>query len=103
MRIKTGDTVTIISGSEKGKSGKVTAADPKNLTVTIDGLNVKTRHIKPSRTNPQGGIKKEPMPISISKVGITHPKSDKRATRVGFEISKDGAKKRIMKANGKDV
>lgn len=103
LRIKTGDTVTVKSGAEKGKSGKVTKVLPKVNKVVVDGINVRTKHLKPTRTNPQGGVQKDAMPISAAKVGISHPKDSTRAARVGYKLAKDGAKKRINKANGKEI
>lgn len=96
MKIKKGDTVIIRSGREKGKSGKVTSTDPKNMTVLIDGLNIRTIHQKPSTGLPQGGVIKESRPIRYSKVGIVRASDKTKASRIGYEIKKTG-KVRIMR------
>lgn len=103
MKIKKGDSVIIISGSEKGKTGKVTSTDPKNMTVTIDGINVRTIHKKPSKAYPQGGVIKEAMPFDASKVGLVRPTDKKKASRVGYETKK-GKKVRVFRqASNKEV
>lgn len=96
MKIKKGDTVLIRSGSEKGKSGKVTSTDPKNLTVTIEGLNIRTIHKKPSSAYPQGGVIKESQPIKYSKVGVVRGSDKKKTSRVGYE-TKNNKKVRVMR------
>ncbi len=96
MKIKKGDTVMIRSGSEKGKTGKVTSTDPKNMTVLIEGLNVRTIHQKPSAAYPQGGVIKESQPIKYSKVGVVRGSDKKKASRVGYETKKD-KKVRVMR------
>lgn len=96
MKIKKGDTVLIRSGSEKGKSGKVTSTDPKNETVTIEGLNIRTIHKKPSGAYPQGGVIKESQPIRYSKIGLVRGSDKKKASRVGYETKKD-KKVRVMR------
>ncbi len=96
MKIKKGDTVLIRSGREKGKTGKVTSTDPKNMTVLIEGLNIRTIHQKPSSAHPQGGVIKESQPIIYSKVGIVRSSDKKKASRIGYETKKD-KKIRVMR------
>jgi len=96
MKIKKGDTVMILSGKEKGSTGKVTATDPTRRTVTIDGHNVRTIHKKPSSQYPQGGVIKESKPIAASKVGIVNPNDKKKTSRVGYEFKK-GKKVRVLR------
>jgi len=96
MKIRKGDMVMIRSGSEKGKTGKVTATDPKNMKVTIEGLNIRTIHQKPSTAHPQGGVIKESQPIRYSKVGVVRGSDKKKASRVGYETKKD-KKVRVMR------
>ncbi len=103
MKIRKGDTVILLSGNDKGKTGKVTATDPTKLTVTVDGINVRTIHKKPSSKYPQGGVIKEPMPIISSKVGVVRPTDKKKASRVGYEIKKDKKIRVYRQASNKEI
>ena len=98
-KIKKDDTVKIITGKDKGKTGKVVSVDMKNSTVKVEGCNMQTKHAKPSQANPQGGIISQEGPIHISNVMLV---VDGQATRVGFEI-KDGKKVRVAKKTGKVI
>ena len=98
-KIKKNDTVKIITGKDKGKTGKVVSIDTKNNTVKVEGCNMQTKHAKPSQANPQGGIVSQEGPIHISNVMLM---VDGQATRVGFEV-KDGKKVRIAKKTGKAI
>lgn len=95
MKIKTGDTVIVLSGENKGKIGKVTVALPKENKVIVEGINVVTRHQKPSQSNPNGGNKDITHPIDVSNVAIIDPKTNK-PTRVGYKMV-DGKKVRVAK------
>ena len=96
MKIKTGDTVKVIAGKDKDKEGKVIAVDPKKSTVLVEGVNMITKHTKPSMANQQGGIIHQEGPIDISNVMYVHKG---KATRVGFKM--DGDKKvRFAKSTG---
>ena len=97
-KIKKGDQVVVLSGRDKGKRGTVTQAMPKDGKVIVGGINVITRHAKPSQADPQGGLKKEEAPMHVSKVAIADPRTGK-ATRVRFEI-RDGKKVRVAAASG---
>ena len=99
MKIKKGDTVKVIAGKDKDKEGKVIAVDQKNGTVLVEGVNMRTKHAKPSASNPEGGILHQEGPIDISNVMLF---IDGKATRVGFEV-KDGKKVRVAKATGKVI
>lgn len=108
MKIKKGDTVMIISGSHKGKTGKVSATMPAKNTVVVAGVNVKTRHQKPNqssnRNNAQGGIFKEEAPIAVSKVALVRPGDSKKTTRVGFKLGEKGKKVRVARqAKNKEI
>ena len=98
QKIKKGDKVVILSGKDKGKHGEVTKAMPKDGKVIVSGVNVITRHKKPSQTNPQGGLEKAEAPMHVSKVALEDPKTG-RATRVRFEI-RDGKKVRVAARSG---
>jgi large subunit ribosomal protein L24 len=97
-KIKKGDNVVVLSGKDKGKHGTVTQALPKAGKVVVAGVNVITRHVKPSQTNPQGGLQRSEAPMAISKVAIEDPKTGK-PTRVRFEV-RDGKKVRIAVKSG---
>lgn len=96
MKIKKGDTVRVIAGKDKGKEGKVSAVDVKNGTVTVEGVNMHTKHTKPSAKNQNGGIITQEGPIHISNVMLV---VKGQVTRVGFKVE-DGKKVRIAKKNG---
>lgn len=102
IRIKKGDTVVVRSGRYKGKTGKVTTVHPKTNQVTVEGINIVKKHVKPSRTNPQGGILDITKPLNVSKVGIVEP-TTKKASRIGYQIDKEGNKVRIYKKSGKEI
>ena len=97
-KIKKGDTVVILSGKDKGKTGEVLRAMPKDMKVVVSGVNVATRHLKASQTNPQGGKVSKEAPLHVSKVAVADPKSGK-PTRVRFE-QRDGKKVRIAAKSG---
>ena len=97
-KIKKGDTVVVLSGKDKGKTGEVTRSLPKDGKVVVSGVNIATRHKKPSQTNPQGGLERTEAPMHVSKVALADPKSGK-ATRVRFE-ERDGKKVRVAAKTG---
>ena len=82
MKIKTGDKVIVLSGKDKGKTGKVISADPKNGKVIVEGVSVATKHQKPKKKGQDGGIMKVETPVYVSKVQLVCPKCDK-GVRVG--------------------
>lgn len=88
LGIKSGDQVMIVTGKDKGKSGKVLTADKKNSTVTVQGLNQYKKHVRPTRTSPQGGIVDIDMPVHVSNVMLVCPKCGKN-TRVGRKLMGD--------------
>ena len=97
-KIKKGDTVVILSGKDKGKTGEVTQSLPKDGKLVVAGVNIITRHRKPSQTNPQGGLERKEAPMHVSKVAVADPKSGK-PTRVRFE-ERDGKKVRVAAKSG---
>lgn len=99
QKIKKGDTVKLIAGKDKDKTGKIIAVDTKKGTVLVEGCNMATKHSKPSAANQQGGIIHKESPVDISNVMLV---VDGKATRVGFEV-KDGKKVRVAKATGKAI
>ena len=98
QKIKKGDKVVVLSGKDKGRTGEVVRAMPKDGKVIVSGINVHARHRKPSQVNPQGGIERKEAPLHVSKVAIADPKSGK-PTRVRFE-ERDGKKVRVAAKSG---
>jgi large subunit ribosomal protein L24 len=102
QKIRKGDTVVVLSGKDKGKTGEVTRSMPKDMKVIVSGVNVAVRHRKPSQLNPQGGLERKEAPMHVSKVAIADPKTGK-ATRVRFETGKDGKKVRVAVRSGEKI
>ncbi|MBY0095418.1 50S ribosomal protein L24 [Mesobacillus maritimus] len=98
MHVKKGDKVMVISGKDKGKTGNILAAFPKQSRVLVEGINIVKKHAKPSQENPQGGILSQEAPIHVSNVMPIDPKSGK-PTRVGYK-EEDGKKVRVAKKSG---
>ena len=97
QKIKKGDRVVVLSGKDKGRTGEVTKAMPKEGKVIVSGINVHARHRKPDQTNPQGGIERKEAPLHISKVAIAT--ADGKPSRVRFEL-RDGKKVRVAAKTG---
>ncbi|MED5547567.1 MAG: 50S ribosomal protein L24 [Pseudomonadota bacterium] len=98
-KIKKGDQVIVLSGKDKGRTGAVLQVMPKDGKVVVEGVNVATRHRKPTQQNPQGGIERNPAPMAISKVAVA---VDGKPTRVRFE-EKDGKKVRVAAKTGETI
>jgi large subunit ribosomal protein L24 len=101
-KIKKGDKVVILSGKDKGKHGEVTKAMPRDNKVIVGGINMMTRHKKPSQVDPQGGLERIEAPMHVSNVAIEDPKTGK-PTRVGFKVLEDGRKVRVAKRSGEVI
>ena len=99
MKIKKGDTVKVIAGKDKDKEGKVISVNPKKGAVLVEGVNMITKHTKPSMANQQGGIVNKEAWIDASNVMVMH---EGKATRVGFKVE-DGKKVRFAKTTGKVI
>jgi len=102
IRLKKGDNVIVTTGKYKGQTGTVLATHPRENKVTVEGINIVKKHVKPNRANPQGGIVEMTKPIDVSKVAIVDP-STKKASRIGFSFDKDGKKVRVFKSSGKEI
>jgi large subunit ribosomal protein L24 len=100
-KIKKGDKVVVLSGKDKGKTGEVTKSLPKEGKVVVAGVNVITRHKKPTQLNPQGGLERSEAPLHVSKVAIADPKTGK-PTRVRFDIQGD-KKVRVAVKSGETI
>jgi large subunit ribosomal protein L24 len=98
MHVKKGDKVMVISGKDKGKTGVILAAYPKQSRVLVEGVNIVKKHSKPSQANPQGGINSQEAAVHVSNVMPIDPKSG-NPTRVGMKIV-DGKNVRFAKKSG---
>ena len=101
LKIKTGDTVRVIAGESKGSEGKVLRGDREKNKAIVEGVNLVSKHTKPSAQNPQGGIVQKEAYIHISNLSLIDPKT-KKTTRVGYEV-RDGKKVRISKKSNEVI
>ncbi|MCZ8089105.1 MAG: 50S ribosomal protein L24 [Flavobacterium sp.] len=98
LKIKSGDIVTVIAGDHKGSEGKVVSVDREKNKAIVEGVNMVSKHTKPSAKNPQGGIVKKEAPIHISNLALIDPKS-KKATKVGIKVEGDKKVRFSKKSN----
>jgi large subunit ribosomal protein L24 len=101
MKIKKGDTVLVISGKWRGKTGKVLKTFPKDFKVLVEGVNIVRKHQRPKRAGEKGQIVEIPKPIAVSKVKLICPFC-KKATRVGYKIDRE-EKFRFCKKCGQKI
>ncbi len=99
LKLKKGDTVRVIAGKDKDKEGKIREINREAKTVIVDGVNMITKHTKPSAQNQLGGIVNQEAPIDISNVMYV---ADGKVSRIGFKVE-DGKKVRVAKATGKVI
>lgn len=97
-KIKKGDTVWVLTGRNKGATGEVLEVRPGENRALVKGVNMVSRHVKPTQ-NDEGGIKRKEGPINLSNLALIDPK-DKKPTRVGFKINENGSKVRVSKRSG---
>lgn len=102
MHVKKGDTVVVISGKDKGKKGKVLQSMPKESRVIVEGVNMLTKHQKPSAKVQQGGIIHQEGPIHVSNVMLWDNKA-KAPTRVGYKVLENGKKVRVSIKSGETI
>lgn len=102
LHIKKNDTVVVLAGEDKGKTGKVLKVLVEKNRALVEGVNMVSKSTKPSAQNPQGGIVKQEAPIHISNLSLVDPKSGK-ATRVGIKVTEDSKKVRIAKKSGEEI
>ncbi len=95
MKIKKGDNILVISGKDKGRTGKILKSLPRELKILVDGINLKKKHVRPKREGEKGQVVSLPAPMNISNVKLICPKCGK-AVRVGYKVEKDN-KQRICK------
>jgi len=98
LKIKSGDTVKVIAGDHKGTTGTVTRVLRDKNKAIVEGVNMVSKHTKPSAKNPQGGIVQKEAPIHISNLALVDPKT-KEATRVGFKMEGDKKVRFSKKSN----
>ena len=103
LRLKKGDQVKIITGSDKGKTGKIVAVLPKDNAVKVEGINIVKRHVKPNMLQPQGGIVDKHVAIDVSKVALLRADKKDVTSRVGYTVKKDGTKARVFKSTNKEI
>jgi len=104
-KIKKGDTVIVLAGKDKGRSGRVLEVRKSDDRVVVEGVNMVKRHLKPSMADPEGGVKSREAALHISNVAIRDPQSG-QATRVGFKFVGEGAsrrKVRVAKRSGVQI
>ena len=101
LKVKKGDTVEVLSGNDKGKTGEVLEVIPKTSKIVVKGINVRKKHVKPRRQGEEGGIISTECAIHSSKVNVVCPKCGK-ATRIGFNIEND-EKIRVCKKCGAKI
>jgi large subunit ribosomal protein L24 len=104
MRIRTDDTVIVIAGKDKGKTGKVIRTDPRKDRVFVEGLNMVKRHQRPipGRQNMPVGVIEKEGPIHVSNVAIVDPK-DHKPTRIGITRDDEGRRKRVSRRTGSEL
>lgn len=102
IRLKKGDLVMVRAGKYKGRTGKITATHPRENKVTVEGINIVKKHVKPTQQHPQGDIVEITKPIWVSKVSIVEA-TTKKPTRIGYKVSDDGTKTRVYKSSGKEI
>ena len=102
LHIKKGDTVMVISGEDKGHSGRVLEVLVKEQRAIVEGLNMIKKHAKPSAKNPQGGIISKEAPIHISNLNVVDPKTGK-ATRIGRRLNENAKLVRYAKKSGEEI
>lgn len=102
FRLKKGDRVIVMRGNERGKEGTILRVDREKNRVVVEGVNVRKRHMKPSQTNPEGGIVSFEAPLSASNVMLIDPTSGK-PTRIRSQRNADGSRERVAVKSGKTI
>ncbi len=102
LNIKKGDTVYVLAGDDRGKTGRVLSVDAAKNRAIVEGINMVTKSTKPNAKHPQGGLIKMEAPINISNLNLLDPKTDK-PTRVGYKLDSKGEKVRYSKKSGEEI
>ena len=103
-KLKADDTVIVISGKDKGRTGKILRVEPSKDRVYVEGVNIVKRHTRPNpaRPNAQVGVIEREGPVHVSNVALLDPK-DRKATRVGTRRTEDGKRMRVTKSSGTEI
>ena len=102
LHIKKDDTVYVLAGDDKGKTGRVLSIDAKKNRAIVEGVNMVSKSTKPNAQHPQGGIIEIEAPIHLSNLNVVDPKT-KKPTRVGFKVDDKGNKVRVSKKSGEEI
>ena len=102
LKIKKGDEVIVVAGSDKGAKGEVLRVITDERRVVVQGINMRKKHNRPSQANPQGGIETVEAPLHVSNVALADPKTGE-ASRVGYTKGKDGTKMRFARKSGETL
>ena len=102
MHVKKGDTVQVISGRDKGKVGTISRVVPKTSQVVVEGVNVRTKHVKPQQEGESGQIITFEAPIHSSNV-MLYSEKEKTVSRIGYTFAEDGRKVRMLKKTGEII
>ena len=103
LHIKKDDTVYVLAGDDKGKTGRVLSIDAKKNRAIVEGVNKVKKSTKPNAQHPQGGIIEIDAPIHMSNLNVVDPKSGRKPTRVGFRYDEKGNKVRYSKKSGEEI
>ena len=101
MKLRKGDTVKVLSGNDKGKTGEVLEVIPKTEKIIVKGVNIRKKHVKPRKQGEEGGIISTECAIHSSKANVVCPKCNK-ATKIGYSIKENG-KVRVCKKCGAEL
>jgi len=102
LHIRRGDTVLVLSGNSRGKKGRVLEVYVKTNRAIVEGVNMVTKHLKPSAANPNGGIEKQEAPIHLSNLMVVDPGTGE-GTRIGRKLNNDGKLQRFSKKSGEFI
>jgi large subunit ribosomal protein L24 len=102
QRVKQGDSVVVVAGKDKGQRGRVLRVTPGAARVVVEGINVRTKHVKPTQANPQGGRIKKEAPIHISNVMLADPETGE-PTRVRIKTLESGQRVRVAVKSGEQI
>jgi large subunit ribosomal protein L24 len=102
MHVRKGDTVQVIAGRDRGKVGEILAVNPKKSQVIVQGVNIRTKHVKPQQEGESGQIVTQEAPIHSSNV-MLYSEKEKVASRIAYTFNKDGRKVRMLKKTGEII
>ena len=100
LKIKKNDSVIVLSGNDKGKTGRVLAVDKEKMRVLVEQVNIRSKHEKPNQQNQKGGIVRKEMPIHYSKIALVE---NNKPVRVGIKVDEKGNKTRYSHASDKEI